>query len=73
MRIFWESVETASKYRMQLSADPDFYPIIKEVDIPGTTAGLRLIPEKRYFVRLKALSDGPLASRWGPAREIYID
>ncbi|EAZ99971.1 protein containing LysM domain [Marinobacter sp. ELB17] len=73
VRIFWESVETASKYRMQLSADPDFYPIIKEADIPGTTAGLRLIPGKRYFVRLKALSDGPLASRWGPAREIYID
>jgi len=73
VRIFWESVETATKYRLQLSADPDFYPIIKEADIPGTTAGLRLIPGKRYFVRLKALSDGPLASRWGPAREIYTD
>lgn len=73
VRIFWESVETASKYRMQLSAEPDFYPIIKEADIPGTTAGLRLIPGKRYFVRLKALSDGALASRWGPARELYID
>jgi len=73
VRLFWESVETASKYRLQLSADPDFYPVIKEADIPGNTAGLRLIPGKRYFVRLKALSDGPLASRWGPARELYID
>ncbi|MEH6354937.1 MAG: FecR domain-containing protein [Marinobacter sp.] len=73
VRIFWDSVETAKKYRMQLSADPDFYPVIKEADIPGNTAGLRLIPGKRYFVRLKALSDGPLASRWGPARELYID
>jgi len=73
VRLFWESVETASKYRLQLSADPDFYPVIKEADIPGNTAGLRLIPGKRYFVRLQALSDGPLASRWGPARELYID
>lgn len=73
VRIFWDSVETASKYRLQLSADPDFYPVIKEADIPGNTAGLRLIPGKRYFVRLKALSDGPLASRWGPPRELYID
>jgi len=73
VRIFWDSVETASKYRLQLSADPDFYPVIKEADIPGNTASLRLIPGKRYFVRLKALSNGPLASRWGPPRELYID
>jgi hypothetical protein len=73
VRIFWASVETASKYRLQLSADSDFYLITKEADIPGTTAGLRLIPGKRYFVRLKALSDGLPAGRWGPAREVYID
>lgn len=73
VRIFWESVETASKYRLQLSTEPDFQPVIKEADIPGNTAGLRLIPGKRYFVRLKALSSGPLASRWGPGRELYID
>jgi hypothetical protein len=73
VRIFWASLETASKYRLQLSADSDFYLIAKKADISGTTAGLRLVPGKRYFVRLKALSDGPLAGRWGPAREVYID
>ncbi|HEV8076842.1 MAG TPA: peptidoglycan-binding protein LysM, partial [Marinobacter sp.] len=73
VRLFWGSVETASKYRLQLSADPDFFPIIKEADVPGNTAALRLIPGQRYFVRLQALSNGPLSSRWGPARELYID
>jgi hypothetical protein len=73
VRIFWASVETASKYRLQLSENSDFYSITQEADISGTTAGLRLVPGKRYFVRLKALSEGPLVSRWGPAKEVYID
>ena len=73
VRVFWESVEAASEYRLQLSTDSDFYSITKEADVPGTTANLRLVSGKRYFVRLKALSNGLLASRWGPSREIYID
>lgn len=73
VRVFWEKVRTAKEYRLQLSEEPDFENIIKEATLADTTAALRLIPGKRYFVRLKALSDGPLTSRWGPGRELYLE
>lgn len=73
VRVFWERVDTASDYRLQLAEEPGFNNIIKEATLSDTTAALRLIPGRRYFVRLKALSDGPLASRWGPGRELYLE
>ncbi|MGO1501799.1 MAG: FecR family protein [Marinobacter sp.] len=73
VRVFWEKVDTAANYRMQLAEEPNFNNIIKEATLPDTTAALRLIPGRRYFVRLKALSDGPLQSRWGPGRELYLE
>ncbi|MGM0952186.1 MAG: FecR domain-containing protein [Pseudomonadota bacterium] len=73
VRIYWEKVDTATGYRLQLAEEPGFRNIIKEADIDDTTAALRLIPGRRYYVRVKALSDGPLASRWGPGRELYLE
>ncbi|KPQ27345.1 MAG: FecR family protein [Marinobacter excellens HL-55] len=73
VRVFWEKVDTANDYRLQLAEEPAFNNIIKEANVAETTAALRLIPGRRYFVRVKALSDGPLASRWGPGRELYLD
>lgn len=66
VRVFWEKVRTAQEYHLQLSEEPEFQNIIKEATLPETTAALRLIPGRRYFVRLKALSDAPLTSRWAP-------
>ncbi|WP_417565560.1 FecR domain-containing protein [Marinobacter sp.] len=73
VRVFWEKIVTATDYRLQLSEEPEFNNIIKEATLSDTTAALRLIPGRRYFVRLKALSDGPLQSRWGPGRELYLE
>lgn len=73
VRVFWEKVGTATGYRLQLSEEPGFNNIIKEATLSDTTAALRLIPGRRYFVRLKAISDGPLQSRWGPGRELYLE
>lgn len=73
VRIFWEKVSTANDYLLQLSEGPNFETIVKEATVDDTTAALRLIPGRRYFVRLKALSEGPLASRWGPGRELFIE
>lgn len=73
VRVFWQKVDTASEYRLQLSEEPGFRNIIKEAELADTTAALRLIPGRRYFVRLKALSDGPLESRWGPGRELFLE
>ncbi|WP_336368073.1 FecR family protein [Marinobacter sp. C2H3] len=73
VRIFWEKVDTANGYRLQLSEEPGFRNIIKEATVNETSAALRLIPGRRYFVRLKALSEGPLTSRWGPGRELYLE
>ena len=68
VRIFWQRVDTANNYLLQLAEDPSFRNIVKEATVGDTTAALRLIPGRRYFVRLKALSEGPLKSRWGPGR-----
>lgn len=73
VRVFWQNVDTATEYRLQLSEEPSFNNIIKEATLSDTTAALRLIPGRRYFVRLKALSDGPLESRWGPGRELFLE
>ncbi|WP_166269450.1 FecR family protein [Marinobacter caseinilyticus] len=73
VRVFWQSVATANDYLLQLSEDPNFENIVKEATVADTTAALRLIPGRRYFVRLKVLSDSPLASRWGPGRELFIE
>ncbi|MDX1754729.1 MAG: FecR family protein [Marinobacter sp.] len=73
VRVFWEATDTATGYLMQLAEEPKFQNVIKEATVKDTTAALRLIPGRRYFVRLKALSDGPLASRWGPGRELFIE
>ena len=73
VRIFWQRVAKADKYQLQLSEDPAFQNIIKEANVTDTTAALRLIPGRRYFVRLKALSDGPINGRWGSGRELFVN
>jgi len=73
VRVFWQKVDTAVNYRLQLAEEPSFNRVIKEATLPDTSAALRLIPGRRYFVRLKALSDGLLQSRWGPGRELYLE
>lgn len=73
VRIFWQRVAKANQYQLQLSEDPSFHNIIKEANVSDTTAALRLIPGRRYFVRLKALSDGPINGRWGSGRELFVN
>ena len=73
VRIFWESNEDASGYLLQLSEDPSFEDVIKEATVDNTTAALRLIPGRRYFVRLRAKTEGPIVGRWGPGRELYVE
>ncbi|MDG5498688.1 FecR domain-containing protein [Marinobacter sp. BGYM27] len=73
VRIFWQRVAKADKYQLQLSEDPAFQNIVKEANVTDTTAALRLIPGRRYFVRLKALSDGPISGRWGSGRELFVN
>ncbi|OEY65076.1 FecR domain-containing protein [Marinobacter sp. X15-166B] len=73
VRIYWEEVDTTSEYLIQLSEDPKFARVVRQATVTNTTAALRLIPGRRYFVRVKAVSNGPISSRWGPGRELYID
>lgn len=73
VRIFWERNRDASGYLLQLSEDPSFEDVIKEATVDDTTAALRLIPGRRYFVRLRAVSEGPVVGRWGPGRELYVE
>lgn len=73
VRIFWERNRDASGYLLQLSEDPSFEEVIKEATVDDTTAALRLIPGRRYFVRLRAVSESPIVGRWGPGRELYVE
>ncbi|PAV25849.1 peptidoglycan-binding protein LysM [Tamilnaduibacter salinus] len=74
VRIFWEAIDGADGYRMQLAEDPGFDNIVREAEIDNTTAALRLIPGRRYFVRLQALSDtADKNGRWGSPRELFVN
>lgn len=73
VRIFWERNQDASGYLLQLSEDPSFEEVLKEATVDDTTAALRLIPGRRYFVRLRAVSESPIVGRWGPGRELYVE
>jgi len=73
VRIFWEEIDSVHTYQVQLSEDPAFTSVSKEAELKGTTAALKLVPGKRYYVRVKGLSDGPLASQWGPGKALYVD
>jgi hypothetical protein len=70
--LFWGNINHANSYQLQVSDSSNFHTILKEEVIGKTKAHLRLSPGKRYYARVKGMSDGLYASEFGPVKELYI-
>jgi hypothetical protein len=70
--LFWGNIDHASGYNLQVSDSSDFQTILKEEIIEKTKAHLRLSPGKRYYARVKGISNELYTSEYGPVKELYI-
>jgi len=70
--LFWGNIDHAKGYTLQVSDSINFQTILKEEIIGKTKAHLRLSPGKRYYARVKGISDKLYTSEFGPIKELYI-
>lgn len=70
--LFWGKINHAKGYTLQVSDSSNFQTILKEEIIGKTKAHLRLSPGKRYYARVKGISNELYASEYGPVKELYI-
>ena len=71
--LFWGNIPHAKGYTLQVSDSSNFQTILKEEIIRKTKAHLRLSPGKRYYARVKGISDELFTSKYGPIKELYIE
>lgn len=72
VNLYWNQVEEATGYRIQLARDADFEDIVEDVTVEDTETRLQLEPGRRYHVRVKGLATEPMTSDWGKAYEIAV-
>jgi len=70
--LFWSNIDHTESYTLQVSDSSNFQTILKEEIIGKTKAHLRLSPGKRYYARVKGISNELYASEYGPVKELYI-
>jgi len=70
--LFWGNIDHAKGYTLQVSDSSKFHTILKEEIIGKTKAHLRLSSGKRYYARVKGISDELYTSEYGPIKELYI-
>ncbi|MDX1588881.1 MAG: FecR family protein [Oleiphilaceae bacterium] len=71
--LFWQTVNGAEDYQLQLASDPDFRDILQDVRLQGTRTSLELEPGSRYHVRIRPRSDEAAKSHWGPAHSLSLE
>ena len=73
VNLYWQSVDNADGYRLQLAEDSDFERIVQDREVSDTEIRMRLDPGERYHVRVKGLAPEPMRSDWGEVREIAVE
>ncbi|MEQ6885970.1 FecR domain-containing protein [Salicola sp. Rm-C-2C1-2] len=73
VNLYWQSVDNAQGYRLQLARDSDFEQIVEDREVSANEVRLRLTPGERYHVRVKGLAGEPMRSNWGEVREIAVE
>lgn len=73
VNLYWQSVDNAERYRLQLAEDGDFETIVRDQEVNDTEIRMRLDPGQRYHVRVKGLAPEPMSSDWGEVREIAVE
>ena len=70
--LYWNRVENAQGYRVQLARDDSFSDIVEEVTVENTETRVELETGQRYHVRVKGLATDPMTSNWGEPYQISI-
>ena len=72
VNLYWNQVDEAEGYRLQLARDENFNDIVEDVTVEQTETRLQLEPGQRYHVRVKGLATDPMTSDWGEPYEISV-
>ncbi len=70
--LFWNKLDEAQGYRLQVADSSRFENILKEETIGKTSAHLKLTPGKRYYARVKGIGNDLYQSEYGPVKELYL-
>lgn len=70
--LYWKSVPQTDTYLLQVASDAQFKDVLREEQLTGTHAAIRLPDKKRYYVRIKAVGDEFHRSHFGPGREVQL-
>lgn len=70
--LFWNPVEHATAYVLQVSDTPDFTEILREETLDKPSAHVRLKPGLFYYARVKGLESERFASDYGPVTELHV-
>lgn len=71
--LFWQTVDGAQDYQLQLASDARFQNIVQDRRLKETRASLELEQGNRYHVRIRPHSDEAAKSHWGPAHSISLE
>lgn len=70
--LFWNSVEEANGYILQISDSRNFRRILREETIQKSSAFLKLTPGKNYYARIKGIPNDLFESEFGPGETLFI-
>lgn len=70
--LFWNGVDEAESYVLQVSGDESFATILREERLEKTSAFLKLSQDKTYFARVKALGGELYRSEFGPSTRLQL-
>lgn len=71
--LFWNDVEHAKGYVLQVSDDKEFRRVKTEETLEKTRAFMRLPEGQTFYARVKGLGDEVFDARYGPLMEIYVE
>jgi len=70
--LFWNSVDNAQGYILQISDSKSFKNILKEQTLGKAKAHLRLNTDKQYYARVKGIGNDLFTSDFGPTKSLFI-
>ena len=70
--LFWNNVEDADGYILQVSETSSFRNILREESIAKASAFLKLAAGKKYYARVKGVATELYQSDYGPSKELHI-
>ncbi|TNC79604.1 MAG: hypothetical protein C9356_18325 [Oleiphilus sp.] len=70
--LFWNSIDEANGYILQISDSKNFLRILREETIQKPSAFLKLTPGKNYYARIKGIPNELFESEFGPSETLFI-